>query len=61
MIGWRSDAQALAPLGTTGINHSATATGLHTGPKTVGPCALDFRGLVGAFHGYCRVFRKALD
>ena len=42
--------EALAAFCTTCSNDSAAATRFHAGQKTVCTCALDFRGLVCAFH-----------
>jgi len=54
-----SDAQALAALGATGSDDSATATGLHADKKAVGALATDHGGLIGAFHGVRAGKRKA--
>lgn len=54
-----SDAQALAALGATGGDDSATATGLHANKKAVGALATDHGGLIGAFHGVRAGKRKA--
>jgi hypothetical protein len=42
--------QALAALGAACSNHGTTATRFHAGEETVRTCALDFGGLVCAFH-----------
>ena len=44
------DGQTFAALGATGCNDGAATTGFHAGQKTVCTCALDFGGLVCAFH-----------
>jgi len=44
------DSQTLTTLGATGVDHSATATGLHADQKAMGTCAADFGWLVSAFH-----------
>lgn len=44
------DGQALTALGAACVNHSTTATGLHTNQKAMGAGAADFGGLVSAFH-----------
>jgi hypothetical protein len=46
-----SDGQTLATLGATGVDHSATTTGLHANEKAVGTGAFDLGRLVSAFHG----------
>jgi hypothetical protein len=46
----RSDSQALAALGTAGVDHSPATAGLHANQKAVGAGAADFRSLVCAFH-----------
>jgi hypothetical protein len=46
----KSDSQALAALGATGIDHCTTATGLHANQKAVGAGAANLGGLVSAFH-----------
>ncbi len=46
----KSDSQALAALGATGIDHSTATTGLHANQKTVGAGAANLGGLVSAFH-----------
>lgn len=45
-----SETQALAALGTTRIDDSATASSLHANEETVGARTADFGSLVGAFH-----------
>lgn len=47
----QSDGEALAPLGTTGIDHRPPASGLHANQKTMGPCPANLGRLVSAFHG----------
>ena len=42
--------QAFAALGAACSNHGATTTRFHAGEETVRTCALDFGGLVCAFH-----------
>jgi len=44
------DGQTLTTLGAAGVDHSATATGLHADQKAMGTCAADFGWLVSAFH-----------
>jgi hypothetical protein len=46
----RLDCQALATLGTAGIDYRAATTGLHSDQETMGTCATDFGWLVSAFH-----------
>ena len=42
--------QAFAALGAACSNHGTTTTRFHAGEETVRTCALDFGGLVCAFH-----------
>jgi hypothetical protein len=44
------DSQSLAALGTAGIDHRTTATGLHANQEAVSAGAADLGGLVSAFH-----------
>jgi len=46
----KSDSQTLASLGTTGVYHGATATGLHANQETVRAGAANLGGLVSSFH-----------
>ena len=52
--GRKSHGQAVATLGTTGIDNAAAILGTHAGSKTMGPLALQIAGLIGSFHGTLR-------
>jgi hypothetical protein len=54
------DSQALAALGATRIDHSATTAGFHANQKAVGTGATCLGGLVSAFHD-CSFVPNAMD
>jgi hypothetical protein len=52
--GQKLDGQALATLGATCVDHSATATCFHANQKAMGTGATGFRRLVSAFHDFSK-------
>lgn len=47
----RSDAQAMAALGTAGTDNGAAPAGAHSHQEAVRPLAADDGGLISTFHG----------